>query len=50
MVILVVVKMLVKVVVVVREALAWVLEASKVVEAEVGKYLRSLVQLYNHIL
>ena len=47
LVILVVAKMLVKVVVLVRVALALVLEASRAEEAEVGSLLRSLVLLYS---
>ena len=47
LVILVVAKMLVKVVVLVRVALALVLEVNRVEEAEVGSLLRSLVLLYS---
>ena len=49
LVILVLAKMLVKVVVLDRVALALVLEANRVEQAEVGKLLRSLLLLYSHI-
>ena len=49
-IIFVVVRMLVKVVVMVREALAQILEANRVEGAEVGTFLRSLILLYNHAL